>query len=329
MSSLVETMMYVGQTPWHGDGTKLTAPPTSQEAIIQAGLDWSVEALPLYADAVVYTEPHRLITSSTEKQKVGEGQVVRRCSDGSILGVVGPRWTPVQNRDAFGFFDPLVQQGLAVYHTAGSLKDGKTIWILAQIGENRTIVGDDSIGQFLLLSMGHDGKRSVQIQPTPIRVVCANTLNMADLGAEAVKAMLKVQHTRNAVTKLAEIGDFIKPFLASYDETVEVFQILARAQVDARKVDEYLTALFPDPTREGVSNSFARNVRRQIMNKFEGQLLGYDAIPERFKRTYWTLYNAVTEYVDHDRGTDAHRMNSAWNGSGTQLKAKALELAQV
>lgn len=318
MSANVETMFYLGATPWHGLGEKLDNPPTSAEAIVQAGLDWAVEAQPIYA---------RLPDGSFEK--VPEGQVVRRLSDGSQLGVVGARWKPVQNEDAFRFFDPLVQDGLARYHTAGSLNHGRTVWILAQIGETRYVVGDDGIGQFLLLSMGHDGKRAVQVTPTPIRVVCANTLGAAERSAEDGKTIIKIAHTRNASRRLADLRDFVRPYLTQYEKTVEAFRLLAARGVTDEAVDVYLRELFPDPKDPDSNPARAENIRAEIEAKFNGGLIGYSTIPTANRDSYWTLYNAVTEYVDHDRGTDANRLNSAWFGSGSIVKERALELALV
>ena len=314
MSHQVETMFYVGAEPWHGLGKKLDTPPTSAEAIVAAGLDWDVAAEPVYMRS---TAP-----GMDGFVDIPEAQVIRRHTDGSVLGVVGPQWTPVQNRDAFGFFDPLVQEGLATYHTAGSLRDGRIVWILAQIGETKTIAGDDGVGQFLLLSMGHGGGRAVQVAPTPIRVVCANTLSMADSGAVG---MIRIPHRTNVVRRLDELRDFIRPYLTSFDTTMESFQLLASACLTPGKVEAYLDDLFPIPD-EGPGTR-TRNLRDAIIAKFEGGLLGYDALPPGLRQSYWTLYNSVTEYVDHERGRNGARMESAWFGTGAAFKRKALELA--
>lgn len=323
MSALVETMFHVGRMPWHGDSTPLEQPPPSAEAIVKAGLNWQISTQPIYME-------RRAPSGELGYHRVPEGQVVVREQDRKVLGVVGPRWTPVQNEDAFNFFDPLVQDGLALYHTAGSLRGGKTVWILAQIGEERTVIGQDTLGQFLLLSIGHDGTRGVHLMPTTIRVVCANTEGMAFGQAEEAGTMLKYAHTTNVVQRLEDTRDFIRPFLQNFEHTMEVFRVLARAQVDAGAADTYLRGVFPDPvgTKEKPANtSFAESVRALCLAKFEGDLMGYDAIPAGFQSTYWTLYNAVTEYIDHERGGDKHRLNSLWMGSGKQIKDAALELA--
>ena len=143
---------------------RLTGQPDSGKRSSKAGLDWQVETEPLFR---------------------GNGQEVKaqasvRTSDNRVLGVVGPRWTPLQNKDAFKVFEPLVDSGDMTLHTAGSLRNGERVWVLCQLNlDNSEIVKGDEIAKFALLSNGHDGKLAVHLGFTPIRVVCANTEAMA------------------------------------------------------------------------------------------------------------------------------------------------------
>jgi phage/plasmid-like protein (TIGR03299 family) len=126
----------VGETPWHGLGTRLEAPPTTAEAIRLAGLDWEVLLKPLCV--------------AETGQEVPARATVRQ-SDGKILGVVGPEYQPLQNREAFGFFDPFVTAGEATLETAGSLREGKRVFVLARIRRDPISIvdrADDTIARY-------------------------------------------------------------------------------------------------------------------------------------------------------------------------------------
>jgi hypothetical protein len=120
MPAEIDSMMYVGETPWHRLGTRLDNPATAEEAMRAAGLGWEVQLQPLY------TGPERMV-------KVRDRYAVCRTdrldqADGGQLGVVGRDFTPLQNREAFSFLDPVVGDGGAIYHTAGSLRGGRRVW---------------------------------------------------------------------------------------------------------------------------------------------------------------------------------------------------------
>lgn len=342
MAHLVETMFYVGQEPWHGLGTKLSQPPTAREAIIQAGLDWEIATQPIYLNAPITSAlevpggPITQVTGYDENrfEVAPEWLAVRRLSDGKVLGITGPRWTPVQSRDAFGIFDPLVQQGLATFHTAGSLDGGKLIWILCQIGNEQTIIGADTTAHFLLLNMGHNGWRGINMMPTEVRVVCANTNGMAEARAKAGKLMRTFNHTAGVIQRLEDAADFLAPYLVSFEATCDAFRIMAQADLDAEAVDRVIRHCFPDPVREDgtpARTNHIEKVRADILGRFEGGLIGHDLLPADKRRTAWTLYNAITEFVDHTRGRSENaRLSSAWFGDGAAIKEtarKALILA--
>src|SRR5262249_27318291 len=130
----------------------------------QAGLDWEVELFPLF--------------TATGQQVTHKA--VKRSTDGKVLGVVGPRWQPLQNKDAFNWFDPFLAAGQATLEAAGSLAGGTRVWVLAKLNRDPiVVVPGDEVTKYLLLSNGHDGSLAVRCGFTPIRVVCNNTLQMA------------------------------------------------------------------------------------------------------------------------------------------------------
>ncbi len=332
-----DSMMFRGQTPWHGLGNEVIDAVNCEEAIQQSGLGWIVKEVPLYAH-LDYSEVNLdgegpVFIQGTDEIAV-DHKAIMRGDTKRILGVVGPDYTCVQNADAFKFFNPLVEQGLAVLETAGSLHQGRTIWILARIGERRMITGDDAVQQYLLLSTGHDGRRSVQVQPSTIRVVCANTLSMSDGAASSVKSMVKLAHTSGVQKRLDDLSAVIAPVLHSFDESVSLFQAMARRQTTSEILDAYLGTLFPDPVKveDGkiitLNPTRAKNVREEIRQIYDGGLIGFDALGVNDRGSVWTMYNAVTEYVDHSRGrTQDTRLESAWFGPGKDLKVRARDLA--
>ncbi|MBM4033053.1 MAG: DUF932 domain-containing protein [Planctomycetes bacterium] len=312
------SMFYVGDPPWHGLGTPLARPATAQQAIRAAKLDWSVKKVPLFA-----------FEGRIALDVPGKFAVVREdlwgTPDCCVLGVVGRDYRPLQNRDAFRFFDPIVGEDAAIYHTAGVLGAGERIWILAKLPSQIRVVGVDISDKYLLLSNSHDGQSAVQMKFTPIRVVCQNTLTMALSTGPTVRA----PHLRNLEERLQEARRLLGIVEQRYAEIEKAFQAMAKVQVDGERLAFYLGLVFPDPKDPLNERAMARVKRDRF---WSGHFFEHGAgkdVPG-VRGTLWAAYNGVTEYIDHrelPRGAP-WRLHSVWFGNGYQIKARAFQAAE-
>jgi len=179
------SMFFVGEKPWHRLGVQLDNPPTAAEAIKAAGLDWNVTVHPM--ESWIDVDGKEVCVSA-------QSRMVIRDTDHKRLSEVGPKWQPLQNADAFEWFDPFIKSGECSFETAGSLFEGERIWVLAKLNRDpMKIVGDDVVNKYLMLSNNHSDKRSARIALTGIRVVCSNTMNAAF--ANKATKFLGVKHT--------------------------------------------------------------------------------------------------------------------------------------
>ncbi|MBA4190801.1 MAG: alpha/beta hydrolase, partial [Planctomycetaceae bacterium] len=160
-------VMVAGDPPWHKLGQNVSEAQSSSEAMHLAGLDWVVQQWNLVARC-----------EGIEHEVTGRVANIRSDTK-AILGVVSTGYRVFQNRAAFEFFDAIVQEKLAVYETAGSLRGGRQVWILARLPKTLRAAGEDEIRPYVLLTNSHDGSKALRMIPTTIRVVCANTLNLA------------------------------------------------------------------------------------------------------------------------------------------------------
>ena len=301
------SMMYVGEVPWHNLGTKLDKPATSEEAIKGAGLDFKVEKFRLQ------TTPNDLPVESHF--------ATVRIDSMEVLGVVGSRYEPIQNKDAFTTFDALVGEGEAIYHTAGALGKGERIWLLAKLPDYIKVNGNDLVEKYLLLVNSHDGSSTVRVKLTPIRVVCENTLSLALSGAEQE---VHVRHTLNAKEKLKEAHEILGLTNKLYAQLDAIFNRMGETMVHGKTLTDYIEAVFPNiPTSE--NSIWMAKVRYKIVELAES---GEGS--EMARGTLWGAYNAVTEYVDHYRNTkgdETQRLKSMWFGSGERIKRNAFKIA--
>ena len=303
-------MMFVGPPPWHGLGTPLAKPATAEEAIKAAHLDWEVFKAPLYAvkDGVSQRLPHNYAMVRKD---------LWNKPDCPTFGIVGEGYTPLQNRDAFKFFDPIVGENAAVYETAGALGQGERIWILAKLPGHIKVVGEDITDKYLLLSNSHDGLSSVQIKFTPIRVVCQNTLTQALSQGPA----LRIQHTRDVKRRVQDAQQLLGLVNRRYDGLAETFKLMARLKINQERLAEYLKAVFPDPRKTDPEDEDDNQALRRVQQaRFKAEVFFVEGRGNKLggvAGTLWAAYNGVTEMIDYPlTGTGQHHLESIWFGEG-------------
>jgi len=311
------SMMYVGDPPWHGMGTALKKPATAKEAICAAKLDWTVEKRSAYYfhanSAMPIPDKFAVVPADGWEQE-----------SRPAFGIVSKSFKLLQNREAFSFFDPIVGQEAAVYHTAGALQNGRRIWILAKLPETIRVIGDDITDKYLLLSNSHDGHGAVQIKFTPIRVVCHNTLTMAlNYGPT-----LRVAHTRDMHVRLKQAERLLGIVHKQYDDLAETFQHMTRVQISGDDLAAYYRTVFPDPPNPDDDAGFVRVKRDRLLAEAlfaDGVGADMPGVPG----TLWAAYNGVTEYIDHRpmQTTADGRLNAIWFGTGYLAKARAFRAA--
>jgi phage/plasmid-like protein (TIGR03299 family) len=306
----IESCAFFGATPWHGLGVALEVADLYSwpSAAKKAGLDWEVELVPL---------------QTADTQAKVENKAVRRTSDGRILGVVGPRYTVLQNKDAFTWFQPFLDAREAALHTAGSLRQGSRVWVLAKLNRDPlTIAPGDEVEKYLLLSHSHDGSLAVRVGWTPIRVICANTMAMAHR-SDASK-LIRVKHTKDIHENLANIREVMNAADAEFTATAEQYKLLARKSINQADLRKYVKRVLKVEEGKEASTRL-KNVMEEIIVLAEAGK-GND-LPS-VRSTLWSSYNGFSQWLSYQRGrNEENRLNSLWFGDGASLNRQALQTA--
>jgi phage/plasmid-like protein (TIGR03299 family) len=308
-------MAFVGQTPWHGLGTRVSGSVTAEEMCSKAGLDWNVykRAAPgaRRLDAKSMSYDRYLILREPVKPE----------SAPVALGLVTSAYQPLQNTKAFAFFEPFIASGFASFHTAGALGKGERVWVLAKLKGQIVVERNDEVDRYLLLSNTHDGSGAVSVRFTPIRVVCQNTLNLAMKKGSGV---ISIRHTRHLTQHLANAQAHELTVIIDkvFDDAAKVFGEMARMRLSIKETEDFLNSLFPRTKTGREPDRWGRI--RAIMDDTS-------VTPPATRDTIWGLYNAIVRDEDFRASREASaesRLARVWFGSGGDLKLRALALGR-
>jgi phage/plasmid-like protein (TIGR03299 family) len=292
---------------WHGLGTVFTEEKTTSEMLAAASLNgWNVRLEDLE------TPTH--LTSDKNYQYVLRTNPTDN-SQTDILGVVGERYHVMQNEDLFSFGDNILDGG-GRWETAGSIKGGRVVFGALAL-ERETILDPngvaDKVKTYLLINTSHDGSIAIQASITPVRVVCANTLNLAlntTRKRGGVKQSFKIRHTQTASGKVA----VARETLGLAHKYMDSFDVMANAmiqqEVSAKMFNDIILAAYPKPEKDSKGAFKKWENKVDVINdiytgEFNGMIAG----------NAWGAFNALTERLDWHR--------SARGGSNESILASA------
>ena len=326
-------MFCAGERPWHGLGTLMENRVTSFEAIQAAHLEWEVALTPLFAGQVQGND-----IETVQKEDFfhyldcPDHQATVRTDLNKVLGIVGRRYKPLQNREAFTFFDDVVGAGEAIYESAGALFGGRRVWILAKLSEDLVIGGVDKIKPYLLLVNSHDGSQAVRMFYTPVRVVCNNTLTAA-VNRRQVGEGVVIRHTESMNGKIELAQQVLGMAQAEYRSLKNGFNLFYNQQTTEERVQGYFANVFELDIVESKNDLATHN---ELMSGFYGHdTQAAEGTPEG---SVWRAYNVATHRIDHVlpfrrnstrsfQARSERRMKSLCFGTGAAVKARAYQQA--
>lgn len=290
----------VKQKPWHALGQIIDHKMVAREVIELANLDFEVEKVQAKIElgGKIIDIPNTFATYRTDRGI---------CLTKSGKTVSGD-YEILQNRDAFAFFDAIVDEEEAIYETAGVLGDGETIFITAKLPTYIHLPGD-AVESYILLTSSHNGLGSVQATFTPIRVVCNNTLSAALNKArrESSSHRVSIRHSMNIKENLENAHKLMGIMTSLQVELEQVYQAMAKKRLSDYEFKKFIHSVILNATemvdvyeRKGTLEDIISTRKMNILNEiYEYAEVGPGQQLETAKGTLWGAYNAITGYYQN------------------------------
>ncbi|HVW96687.1 MAG TPA: DUF932 domain-containing protein [Mucilaginibacter sp.] len=318
----------VQQKAWHGLGQIVTDYPTSEEAIKHAGLDYEVEKRPLFTKGDNLSIGQEGLVTGTSPINVPDYYATLRTDNNKVLGVVGKDYQVVQNRDAFSFFDSIVGGDGILYETAGALGNGERIFITAKLPDYIRVGKEDLVEKYLFLSTSHDGSGSITAAFTPVRIVCANTLNAA---MHNKTNTIRIRHTANVQQRLEEAHRIMGISNTLSIQMEAIFNQWTKVPITDKEVKKLIqAALVPNKEvlrklQNGTEDELSTCFVNMCDNAYEYAMSNPTQLMDTTRGTLFGAYNGVTGYFQNVRNykNEDAKVKSLLLGGTAQLRTQA------
>lgn len=308
---------------WHGLGQVVDKAMTASEAIELANLDYEVEKTTIHAKI------NSADSEMTLWQPFEDKFATYRKDTSEPLGIVGSRYEIVQNKDAFAFFDAIVDSGEAIFETAGALGKGERIFVTAKLPQDLLVKGEEC-NKYIILTNSHDGTSSIVAGFTTIRVVCNNTLQAAMRG---LTNKVYIEHRTGAKERLSEAYKVMGIASKYMSEVDEIFNQMAKTEISDAQLQKYITdvmtpeykALKSEEEQEKVSTRF----KNQVISIYDFALSHPTQQTDAARGTVWGAYNAISGYYNYIQKykNDEQKFTSQMFGNANNKIQKAFQKA--
>jgi len=309
---------------WHNLGTVFDTEKNTKEMLVAANLNnWNVRLEDLEI-------PASLVSDKQYQYVVRTNPTTNTQTD--VLGIVGERYVPLQNEDLFSFGDNILDGG-GRWETAGSIRGGRVVFGSLAL-ERETVLDPNGVADvvktYLLINTSHDGSIAIQASITPVRVVCANTLNVAlnrTKKKDGVKQSFKIRHTQTAEGKITVARQALGMANSYMDEFDKMAHAMIAKEISAKDFNDIILAAYPKPELDtkGAVKKWENKVD-MINDIYTGEYNGM------ISGNAWGAFNALTERLDwyrSARGGNSESMFAAASGFDPAINAEKNRLLSI
>lgn len=306
------------ESAWHQLGTTLDHNFTADEAMTHGYLGgWNVRKSPVFT----------VDEQGRQLPIVGRNAVLRdnpfTPGKTDVLGEVGDVYHIIQNEEHAALLDALVDESGAHFETAGSLDGGRKVFITMKMPGHMKIGGVDQVDNYIAAVNSHDGSTKFTIMVTPVRIVCANTMNLAFRNHSN---RYQVRHTKGAQKMLVGEARRALDLTFSY---LDSFQEQAEELINITMTQSRFEQIVTEEFGPGEDASVAARTRSDRKVEEMLDLFSHANTQAGVRDTAWAGLNALTEWADHMspvRGDDRDNTRAMKSVLDPSFKNHALQL---
>lgn len=298
--------------PWHfmirggtdASQTKITAAPKTVPDLLKvSGTGWKVDQYPIFTltpDAMQRLNAGQLVDSipmddirqfDGEEDRPEYWATVRE-TDGSLLGVSGSRFTPLQNEEAAEFLVAVLNTDEFTFETGGSLRGGQIVWYMASLNNPPKLPAGEELASYFSVGNWHNGKGSLRAMNHDVRIVCNNTFDWA---SDTAQSSWEIRHTESIHERVDEARKALRLVRDHAETLVKVANGLVTRPFKTQDMVDVLGVLYPIPPDS------TPLTQKRVNDRVDEVMEVWKSSPnlENIRATAWGGFNAIVEFLDH------------------------------